>query len=179
MHSPFRVLLLDRMELGDYVKSVRVLKPGENQAGRRRARTDMCPRPSADSHGSCLPCTPCSAPVPLNLFLSSGRDQHPATPVPVVVTSARDHACPLNVPPVSVIATPARRFPLKSEPVIVAASATHHVTLQPVPPPAITTWKPVPVSAPVPLVPTLMFQIPSEGPLSVRTPVTTAAASKQ
>jgi hypothetical protein len=43
----------------------------------------------------------------------------------------------------------------------------------------MATEKPVPVSAPTPLVPTLKFQTPSEGPSSVKTPVTVAAASKQ
>ncbi len=43
----------------------------------------------------------------------------------------------------------------------------------------MTTEKPVPVSAPTPLVPTLNSQVPLEGPFSVSTPVRAAALSKQ
>ena len=57
-------------------------------------------------------------------------------------------ASPLNVPPVTVMAAPARTVPRKLDVVSVAASLTHHVTLQSSPPLIITTLKFVPVSAP-------------------------------
>jgi len=69
--------------------------------------------------------------------------------------------------------------PLKKESVMLAACATHHVTLQARAPPAMVTVKLEPVSAPVPLVPILNSQTPVEGPLSVNTPVGDAAAVKQ
>jgi hypothetical protein len=105
------------------------------------------------------------------------------TAVPVDVTSAfaqaRPTNVPPNVPPVLVMAAPARIVPTNREFVIVAAWATHHVTLHGCAPPAMTTEKWVPVRAPVPRVPILKIQVPFEGPLSVNTPVNVAAAGKQ
>ena len=74
--------------------------------------------------------------------------------------------------------------PARFESVIVAASAVHHVTLHACPPPAITTEKLVPVSAPVGSVPgaasvepILNVQVAvKDGPSSVKTPVSAAAA---
>jgi hypothetical protein len=77
------------------------------------------------------------------------------------------------------MAAPARIVPTKFEFVIVAAWATHHVTLHGCPPPAMTTEKAVPVRAPVPRVPILKIQVPFAGPSSVKTPVNVAAAGKQ
>ena len=115
---------------------------------------------------------PSSLPLPL---LAS----QPLVVVPVIVTSACDQAFPWKVPRVRVMAAPARMFPRKFESVMVTASATHHVTLHASPPPAMTTEKSVPVSAPVPRVPILKIQVPSAGPSSVNVPVNSAAASKQ
>src|SRR2546429_2500601 len=89
-----------------------------------------------------------SSPSPLPPLLAQ-----PVTAVPVTVTSAFDHAFPLNVPRVSVMAAPARMFPLRSESVSVAACETHHDTLHACAPPATTTEKVVPVTAPGPRVP--------------------------
>ena len=78
------------------------------------------------------------------------------------------------------MAAPARMVPLKFEVVIVTAWAIHQVTLQGFPPPAMTTEKPVPVRAPVPLVPTLKSQVSVADPLSVNVVrVNVAAAGKQ
>jgi hypothetical protein len=77
------------------------------------------------------------------------------------------------------MAAPARIVPLKFARVIVAASATHHVTLHADAVSFITTEKSVPVRAPVPLVPTLNSQVSVELPRSVSVPVSAAAASKQ
>jgi hypothetical protein len=57
--------------------------------------------------------------------------------------------------------------PWKFESVIVAAWAVRQYTLHGSPAPAMTTWKVLPVSEPVPPVPTLKTQIPVEGPSSV------------
>ena len=76
------------------------------------------------------------------------------------------------------MAAPARMDPLKFESVMVAASAIHQVTLH-ADAPLSATEKFVPVSAPVPLVPTLKSQVPVEEPRSVNVPVRVAAASKQ
>src|SRR5205823_942356 len=108
-------------------------------------------------------------------------DPQATAAVPVIVTSAFEKASPLKVPRVRVMAAPARMFPTKFESVIVTAWATHQVTLQGCAPPAMTTTKLVPVSAPVAGVPdpTLKTQLAVGGPSSVRRPVSTAAAGKQ
>src|SRR6266480_700328 len=111
--------------------------------------------------------------------MGAGASVTAVTAVPVIVTSAFDETFPCRLPPVSVMPAPARMLPWMLEVVIVTASATRHVTLDARAPPAITTEKPVPVRAPVPLVPIFRTQIPSAGPLSVNTPVTVAAALKQ
>src|SRR5205823_12453576 len=102
---------------------------------------------------------------------------------PVSVTAALASARPLKapaVPTVAVMAAPARMVPLKFEVVIVTACATHQVTLQGLPPPAMTTEKPVPVRAPVPLVPILNSQVSVEVPSSVNVvSVNVAPAGKQ
>jgi hypothetical protein len=88
----------------------------------------------------------------------------------------------LNVPTpplVTVMPAPARIVPIKFDVVIVAASATHHVTLHGSAPPDMTTLKSVPVRAPVPLVPILKSHDASAGPFSVSVPVSVAAAAKQ
>src|ERR1700693_846004 len=93
----------------------------------------------------------------------------PVTTVPSVnVTSALAQAFPLKVPPVMVMAAPARMFPWKVEVVMVAAASTHHVTLHACAPPAMTTWKLVPVRAPDGA---LIIQVPFAGPVSVNVPV--------
>src|SRR5689334_19340398 len=104
---------------------------------------------------------------------------HPVAVTPVTVTAAPARASPSNVPPVRVIAEPARMVPAKLEVVMVAAASTHQYTLQAVAPPAMTTWKLVPVSAPTAVLPTLNSQTALAGPTSVNVPVTAAAASKQ
>jgi hypothetical protein len=81
----------------------------------------------------------------------------------VIVTSAFANAFPSKVPRVSVIAAPARIVPMKCESVMVAASATHHVTLHRCAPLVMIIEKLVPVRTPVPLVPTLKIQVPSAG----------------
>src|SRR5688572_5806596 len=103
----------------------------------------------------------------------------PVAATPVRVTAAFASARPTKVPPVMVIAAPARIVPLKSEVVMVAASATHQYTLHASAPLAMTTWKFVPVRAPVPLVPILKIQVSVEDPSSVNLPVSAASASKQ
>src|SRR5690349_13262877 len=117
---------------------------------------------------------PRSWPVPLP-FLPA----QPTTVVPVIVTSptpeAPAYALPSNVPRVSVIAAPARMLPMKCESVSVAAASTHHVTLQAVAPPARTTEKFVPVSAPGA---TLKTHVPLAGPLSVNVPVFASALTQ-
>src|SRR5688572_7017271 len=70
-------------------------------------------------------------------------------------------------------------FPTKFEVVSVAASATHQVTLQAWAPLRSTIEKFVPVSAPVPRVPTAKLQRPFDGPSRVSVPVRAAAAGKQ
>src|SRR2546423_2261999 len=94
------------------------------------------------------------------------------TAVPVNVTSptpaAPAHAFPFRVPPVNVMAAPARMLPWNAEVVIVAAASTHHVTLHACAPPASTTEKFVPVSAPDG---TLISQVAFEPPVRVNTPV--------
>src|SRR5438874_299807 len=133
-----------------------------------------------------LPGSQPSGPLPtpwlhLSLSLSlpsfpARRLSHPTAAVPVNVTSptpaAPAQALPLKVPPVMVIAAPARMLPWKAEVVIVAAASTHHVTLHGCAPPASTTEKLVPVSAPNG---TLMSQVAFEPPLSVNTPVFASA----
>src|SRR5207237_2762360 len=103
----------------------------------------------------------------------------PVTVVPVTVTAPFAKACPKKLPWVRVMAALARIVPRKCESVMVASSATNQKTLHGCPPPASTAEKPVPVRAPVPLVPILKIQIPFAGPASVAWPVNVAAASKQ
>src|SRR3954462_10781348 len=69
--------------------------------------------------------------------------------------------------------------PAKFDVVIVAACETHQTTLHGWLPPAITTERFVPVSAPVPSVPILKLQMPLDGSFSVSVPVRAAAAGKQ
>jgi hypothetical protein len=94
-----------------------------------------------------------------------------------VVPDPPAKARPMNVPRVTVMSAPARIVPTKFESVIVAAWATHQYTLHGTPPPAMTTEKLVPVSAPVPPAPILKIQIPFEGPLSVNTLLVDVAAA--
>jgi hypothetical protein len=124
--------------------------------------------------------------VPVGVFvgvLVGVRTTHPpmvVLPSPVTVTSFVAKARPTKVPLVKEMELPARMVPLKSESVIVAASAVHQYTLHARPPPDMITWKLVPVRAPVPPVPILKTQIPFEGPLSVNmTLVIVAPAVKQ
>jgi hypothetical protein len=96
----------------------------------------------------------------------------------VIVTPAFAKARPAKTPPVVVMAAPARIFPWNTEVVSVAASATCQNTLHAFPPLAMTTVMLVPVSAPVPPVPTLKIQ----GPFPVRVNtlfVKVTAAGKQ
>src|SRR3954466_15863054 len=110
----------------------------------------------------------------------------PTSAEPGMLAAALAKALPLWVPRVSVMAAPARIVPARFESVIVAASAVHHVTLQACPPPAMTTEKLVPVSAPVGSAggvarvdPILKVQVALDGPSSVNTPVSAAAKGKQ
>ena len=85
------------------------------------------------------------------------------------------------LPPVTVIADPARMLPTKTEFVNVTASAANQNTLSLHScPPGITTEKLVPVRAPVPLVPIRNTHVSAGEPASVNTPpVSVTATSKQ
>src|SRR5512140_657767 len=99
---------------------------------------------------------------------------HPTRVPPVIVTAAFASALPLKVPVVPavvVMAPPAKRLPMNCEVVMVAAWDTHQVTLHGSAPPAVTTEKLVPVSAPAPPVPTLKIQVALAGPFRVKVPV--------
>jgi hypothetical protein len=98
--------------------------------------------------------------------------------VPVIVTAAFAKARPAKVPPVVVMAAPARIFPWNTEVVNVAAALTCQNTLHAFPPLAMTTLKFFPVSAPAAWDPTLKIQGPF--PVSVNTlSVNVTAAGKQ
>src|SRR4029077_11189290 len=114
-----------------------------------------------------LSSSPSPLPLPVPLVAQ------PVSAVPVVVTSAFDHAFPFKLPP-RVMAAPARMFPWKAEVVVVTACETHHVTLHACPPPAMTTEKLVPVSAPVRL-PILNVQTALALPPASRVNVTSVA----
>src|SRR5688572_20169120 len=100
----------------------------------------------------------------------------PLTVTSVKVTAAFASTLPLKgvvlpARPVTVMAAPARMVPWKRDVVMVAASATHQYTSHDCAPPAITTEKLVPVSAPVPPVPILKIHtaLGLPWPSSVRT----------
>ena len=112
-----------------------------------------------------LPGSQPSGPLPTP-WLHLGRAVPPRLPpsqprnaTSVSVTADLANARPSNgvagAPPAMVIAAPERMVPLKSALVIVAAWATHHVTLHADAPLSRTTEKSVAVRAPVPMVPIL------------------------
>src|SRR5882762_6707095 len=113
-----------------------------------------------------------------SLMAGNAAAWQPTMLVPVVVTATFAKTRPVKAPPVKVIdpptVSPARMFPINVEVVMVAATIGTQYTLQGCPPPAISTEKLVPVSAPA----TKKVQTALDGPVRVSTPVL-AVASRQ